>query len=259
MIEPNPPFMSHPGRRHTRYCGPRNSYYWSGQLSLADCAAKCAANATCGCLDHHVAGTTIDLTGTGMVSVQDPECRLHTSAADVIPARRGYDAYWKKPAASIVSPAASRRRAAEKQNNQDSQVPKTHTGNPESSQECSPSFPSDKCDWTTSCAKGQPFWNTPYQGTSCTWRFTPGSNSAAGPRHPLLKASFRTAYAVNVSVFDGGSDASPRLAFFEGKEHPGVDDGAISAQGTGNELTVRLDAEPAGGTFGLMFSFDITG
>lgn len=100
-------------------------------------------------------------------------------------------------------------------------------------QDCSPSFLSKKCDWKnktktgTPATKGQPFWNTPYRGTSCTWRFAPKNS---GDKHPLLKASFRAAFAVNVSVFDGGSDNAPRIAFFEGKEHPGVDDGAISAQ-----------------------------
>ena len=40
---------------------------------------------------------------------------------------------------------------------------------------------------------------------------------------------------------------------------PKKDDGYLHAQGTGAKLTVRLDADPKGGTFGLMFQFNITG
>ena len=68
---------------------------------------------------------------------------------------------------------------------------------------CSPSFPSGPpaaCAWTTTCDSGGPFWNTPYQGTSCTWQFAP-----TGVERPFMNASFRTAYAVNVSIFDGAS------------------------------------------------------
>ena len=124
--------------------------------------------------------------------------------------------------------------------------------------DCSPSFPSGPpsgCAWTTSCTTGQPFWNTPYQGTSCTWKFTP-----TDIEKPLfLNATFRTAYAVNISIYDGASDAAPRLAFFEGAAmDPKADDGYLHAQGTGRELTVRLDADPKGMTFGLMFGFNLT-
>jgi hypothetical protein len=125
--------------------------------------------------------------------------------------------------------------------------------------DCSPSFPSRQCDWATTCTSGTPFWNTPYQGTSCVWHFGGGGEGPHSGTAPMfLNASFRTAYAVNVTVFDGPSASGPSLAFFDGREHPGADDGHIQAQGTLPELTVRLDAYPNGDTFGLMFDFTAT-
>jgi hypothetical protein len=124
--------------------------------------------------------------------------------------------------------------------------------------DCSPSFPSgppSDCAWTTSCTAGRPFWNTPYRGTSCTWQFTPADIGKL-----FINTTFRTAYAVNISIYDGASDAAPRLAIFDGAAmDPKADDGYLHAQGSGRALTVRLDADPEGGTFGLMFGFNITG
>ena len=79
---------------------------------------------------------------------------------------------------------------------------------------CSPSFDSTKCDWKTECVRGTPFWNTPYQGTTCTWHFAP-----KGLRHPILNASFRTAYAVNIQIFDGPTEKGALLASWQGSKH----------------------------------------
>ena len=39
--------------RRTSYCGPKESFYFSGQLGLAACSARCEANSSgCSCFDH---------------------------------------------------------------------------------------------------------------------------------------------------------------------------------------------------------------
>ena len=75
---------------------------------------------------------------------------------------------------------------------------------------CAPSFDSTKCDWKTKCVRGTPFWNTP----SCTWHFAP-----TGLRHPVLNATFRTAYAVDIQVFDGPTEKGALLASWQGSKH----------------------------------------
>ena len=145
--------------------------------------------------------------------------------------------------------------------------PLVHDATPLS--DCSPSFDSSSCSWSTNCTAGAPFWNTPYQSKSgsCTWHFTPntGYNADKADRGTpggtpvlLLSSTFRTAYNVNVTVFDGPSVGSPLLSHWNGRAHPGIDDGALAAHGTTGELTVRIDAEKSPMTFGFGFSFSIT-
>lgn len=55
----------------------------------------CSANATCGCFDHK--------DGPDSVAGFQPQCRLHTSAADVTQSGAGYSAYWKNGSAAAIS------------------------------------------------------------------------------------------------------------------------------------------------------------
>ena len=128
---------------------------------------------------------------------------------------------------------------------------------PSVSSDCSPSFQSDECDWKTTCRQGTPFWNTPYQGTSCIWHF---NAHAASHKSLFLKARFRTAYAVNVTVYDGDTVSSNAvLAKWNGPAHPGEDDGGIQAQSKhAGPLTVKLDAAGSVSTFGFMFDYTIS-
>lgn len=83
------------------YCGPKNSFYWSGSLSLASCTAKCASNSTCHCFDYLASSSSRD-ERTAASSNQDTDgaggfaaCRLHTSANDVTYSGEGYTAYFR--------------------------------------------------------------------------------------------------------------------------------------------------------------------
>ena len=93
--------------RRRSYCGPKESFFWSGQLDLPNCYAACAANCTgCSCFDHLTGGpddpakfaaTTLGASaGSGSPSV---ECRLHASAADIVTNEVSeYTAYWRSNA-----------------------------------------------------------------------------------------------------------------------------------------------------------------
>lgn len=77
--------------RQKSYCGPKLSFYWTGQLDLANCYAACAANSTgCSCFDH-LTGPDYDSVGGG-----EAECRLHASATDIVTNEvSDYTAYWR--------------------------------------------------------------------------------------------------------------------------------------------------------------------
>jgi hypothetical protein len=67
------------------YCGPKESFYWEGDVPLAECTSKCTGNSTCHCFDF----------STSMSSAG--KCRLHTNASDIASSGRGfhYTAYWR--------------------------------------------------------------------------------------------------------------------------------------------------------------------
>ena len=81
--------------RRKSYCGPKESYYFSGQLSLAACSARCEANSSgCRCFDH------VDAAGDELVEKAEgapsPTCRLHASGQDIVTnAVSSYTAYWR--------------------------------------------------------------------------------------------------------------------------------------------------------------------
>jgi hypothetical protein len=84
--------------RRRSYCGPKQSYYWSGQLDLPNCYAACAANRTgCSCFDHITTGPDDDPNAltANTLGTTPAKCRLHASAADIVTNQvSDYTAYW---------------------------------------------------------------------------------------------------------------------------------------------------------------------
>ena len=92
--------------RHS-YCGPKESFFWSGSLDAAACEAACAANTTgCACFDVLTGGPdepggsagAVDVGRRGLEEGEGgyAECRLHASAADIVTnAESRYTAYWR--------------------------------------------------------------------------------------------------------------------------------------------------------------------
>ena len=82
------------------YCGPKESFYFAGGLTFAECSARCVANSTgCHCFDHldgdAGAEARIHEEEGVEVAVARPLCRLHASAADIVTNNESpYTAYW---------------------------------------------------------------------------------------------------------------------------------------------------------------------
>lgn len=87
---PGPP-CSEPGYncQSSAYCGPTESFYWSGDATLAQCASMCTTNATCHCFDYRGPD------GGGGGESKMANCRLHVDAGHVTHSGAGYSAYWK--------------------------------------------------------------------------------------------------------------------------------------------------------------------
>ena len=89
--------------RRTSYCGPKESFYFSGQLSLAACSARCEANSSgCSCFDH-IDGASDELVeeeheeeAIGSAPSSSPTCRLHASGQDIVTnGVSSFTAYWR--------------------------------------------------------------------------------------------------------------------------------------------------------------------
>eukprot|EP01043_Picozoa_sp_COSAG02_P041037 COSAG02_NODE_3371_length_6857_cov_12.629328_2_plen_686_part_00 len=81
------------------FCGPTESFYWSGKLDLSQCAAACSSNSTCHCFDFK---TRSDGTASGS-EVDMAACRLHISAGDVTTSGAGYSAFVKSTSDAAIA------------------------------------------------------------------------------------------------------------------------------------------------------------